>query len=154
MKQNRGIINISLIIVSLATILTGFVIQFNYHIGKLSPIVETWGLAYSSWSLLHKLSIVVFSLLMLFHIVLQWKWYKIVVIRKLISKNKQTMILSVIFVITAVTGYVAWFAGLANGGPSSDAALFRKEFIEIHDKVAIVLTIYIILHVVKRIKRI
>jgi hypothetical protein len=147
-------INICLIIVSFTTILTGFVIQLKYHMDRLSPVVETWGLAYNSWSLLHKLSIVALSLLMLFHVISHWKWYKTIITRKLIARNKQTLILSVIFVLTAVTGYAAWFAGLANGGASSGAALFRKAFIEIHDKIAIILTIYIILHVVKQMKRI
>jgi hypothetical protein len=153
MKRNTGI-NIGLIIVSLTTILTGFVIQLEYHMGGISPAVETWGLTYNNWSFFHKLSIVFFSLLTLFHIISHWKWYKITVIKKLISKNKQTIILSVIFILTAITGYIAWFAGLVNGAASSDAMLFRKTFIEIHDKISIILTIYIIFHVVKRMKRI
>ncbi|MCX5805430.1 MAG: DUF4405 domain-containing protein [Proteobacteria bacterium] len=153
MRKNTWI-NICLIIVSLTTILTGFVIQLKYHMDRLSPVVETWGLAYNSWSFLHKLSIVVLSLLMLFHVISHWKWYKTIITRKLIARNRQTMILSVFFIITAVTGYTAWFAGLVNEGASSGAALFRKAFIEIHDKIAIILTIYIILHVVKRMKRI
>ncbi|MCX5811283.1 MAG: DUF4405 domain-containing protein [Proteobacteria bacterium] len=154
MKQNTRITNIGLIIVSLTTILTGFVIQLRYHMDRLPPTAETWGLAYDSWSSLHKLSIVVFSLLTLFHVIAHWKWYKTVVIKKLFAKNKQTIILSVIFIITAVTGYIAWFAGLANGGASSDTMLFRKAFIEIHDKIAILLTIYIVGHIIKRMKRI
>jgi hypothetical protein len=153
-KRNTGITNVGLIIVSLTTILTGFVIQLKYHMDRLSPISETWGLNYNNWSFLHKLSIVVFSFLMLLHVISHWKWYKITVIKNLIAKNKQTIILSVIFILTAVTGYAAWFAGLTNSVASSDAMLFRKTFIEIHDKIAIILTIYIILHVVKRIKRI
>jgi hypothetical protein len=146
--------NIGLIIVTITMILTGFVIQLEYHMDRLSPIVETWGFAYNNWSFFHKSSIVVFSFLMLFHIISHWKWYKIIVNKRLIAKNKQTIILSVIFILTAVTGYTAWFGGLTGGETSSNAMILRKTFIEIHDKLAIIFTIYIILHVIKRMKRI
>jgi hypothetical protein len=151
MKRNTGI-NICLIIVSLTTILTGFVIQLRYHMGRLPAIEETWGLAYSGWLLLHKSSIVVFSFLMLFHVISHLKWYRVVIAKRMIVRNKQTIILSIIFIFTTVTGYTAWFAYILNTGVSSDVMMFRKAFVEIHDKLAIILTIYIIGHVVKRIK--
>jgi hypothetical protein len=152
--KQKTVINICLIVAGLATILTGFVIQLKYHMGGLSPISEAWGLAYSNWSFLHKLSIVFFSLLMVFHIALHWKWYKIIIARRMIARNKETVILSVIFFFTTVTGFAAWFADILNTGTSLEVTLLRKTFIEIHDKIAIILTIYIILHTLKRLKRI
>ncbi len=85
---------------------------------------------------------------MVFHIILHWKWYKTVVQKKkLVVKNQQAVILTIVFILVAITGYISWFIKLSGG---SD--LNRKFFMEIHDKITWVLLVYLILHVTKRFK--
>ena len=93
----------------------------------------------------HKYAIFFFSLFMLYHIYAHWKWYKAVIIRHLIGKNIQVTILSILFLLVALTGLIPWFIDL-----SGSTSLLRMLFIELHDKFALVLIIFIILHLVKK----
>lgn len=112
------------------------------------PINEfVMGMNYQGWSVIHKISIVALSLLMICHVYLHWKWYKGVITKKLISKNQQVLILSFLFVVVAITGLTPWFIDLLNGDEMQ-----RKIFIEIHDKVTLILAIYLILHIIKRLR--
>jgi hypothetical protein len=147
---NRFIINLGLIIFGITTIFSGILIQVKYHMGNHGNIATNdfvIGINYQGWSLVHKISIVALSLLMICHVYLHWKWYKIVITKNLISKNKQVLILSFIFVVVAITGLTPWFIDLLNGGEMQ-----RKIFIEIHDKLALILTIYLILHIIRRLR--
>ncbi|HEX3008207.1 MAG TPA: hypothetical protein VHO90_11405, partial [Bacteroidales bacterium] len=63
------------------------------------------------------------------------------------AKNLQPIILSVLFIIVALTGLIPWIVTL--WGNHNHSRLF---LIEIHDKLAIVLTVYLVLHVAKRLK--
>jgi len=92
-----------------------------------------YGISYSGWTMIHKISIILISFLVVRHIGQHWKWYRTVVAKSLISKNKQVIILSVIFFVVALTGYLSWFIDLAGNAP-----IVRKTFLEIHDKIAIV----------------
>ena len=57
------------------------------------------------------------------------------------------MILSVLFLAVACTGFIPWFIDLF-----SDNSITRTLFIEIHDKFALVLIVFLILHIIKRAK--
>jgi len=62
-------------------------------------------------------------------------------------KNLQVIILTVLFILVALTGLIPWFidlSGTING--------FRVGLIEIHDKLTLVLIIFLVLHFVKRSK--
>ena len=63
------------------------------------------------------------------------------------AKNRQVMILSMIFILAAITGYIPWFIKLTRGN-----MIIRKFYIEIHDKLALILFVFFVLHVVKRLK--
>jgi hypothetical protein len=84
---------------------------------------------------------------MIYHVYSHWKWYKGVITKKLIAKNQQVLILSFLFVVVAITGLTPWFINLLNGDEMQ-----RKIFIEIHDKITLILAIYLILHIIKRLK--
>lgn len=149
-RNNRFIINLGLFIIGTVAVFTGLLIQVKYHMGNHGNIAindEVFGINYSSWSVFHKISIVVFSVLMIYHISHHWKWYKIVVAKKLISKNRQVLILSLLFVLVAITGLTPWVIGMLKYDE-----LTRKGIIEIHDKLAVILSVYLILHVSKRFK--
>jgi len=147
---NWFIINIGLIISGLLTAISGLLIQLEYHIGNHGNIAiddYVFGISYNGWSGFHKISILMFLLLMIFHISLHWKWYKVVIMKWLIAKNIQGLTLSVVFILVATSGLISWVIDLLKGD-----VLLRKAFIEIHDKLGIILIIYLILHVVKKLK--
>lgn len=149
-RNNRFIINLGLFIIGAAAVFTGLLIQVKFHMGNHGNIAindEVFGIDYPIWSAIHKISIVVLSVLMIYHISHHWKWYKIVVKKKLISKNRQVLILSLLFVLVAITGLTPWVIDMLKYDE-----ITRKGFIEIHDKLAIILSVYLILHVSKRFK--
>jgi len=129
---------------------SGFLIQFSYHIGHHGVIdinKMVYNISYSDWTTIHKISIILMSVLVACHINQHWKWYRTVVAKSLIAKNKQVITLSVLFFIVALTGYLSWFIDLTGNDP-----IARKIFLEIHDKIAIAFFIFLLLHVVKRLK--
>lgn len=147
---NRFIVNIGLFIFGITTAFSGMLIQIKYHMGNHGNIAIhdfVLGLNYHDWSVVHKISIVVLSLFAIYHIYQHWKWYKGVISKRLFAKNQQVLIFSLLFVLVAITGLTPWFIDLLKGDE-----LQRKVFIEIHDKLAIILAVYLILHVIRRMK--
>ena len=146
----RLIINLALILIGSVVVFSGFLIQLSYHIGHHGVIdinKMVYNISYSDWTTIHKISIILMSVLVACHINQHWKWYKTVVTKSLTAKNKQVITLSVLFFIVALTGYLSWFIDLAGNDP-----IARKIFLEIHDKIAIVFFIFLFLHVAKRLK--
>jgi hypothetical protein len=144
-------INFGLLLFGSAMVFSGLLIQIIYHLGHHGGIDTNQlvlGLNYFNWSDHHKISIVLVSIGMIFHIIWHWKWYKAVIRKKkLVVKNQQAIILTIIFILVAFTGYISWFIKLSGG---SD--LNRKFFMEIHDKIVWVLFLYLIFHITKRFK--
>lgn len=144
----RLIINSGLLLNACFAAYSGFLIQFSYHIGRHGEIdfnktvlnINYWG-----WSNIHKITITILSAFMIFHIVQHWTWYKTVIKKKLIAKNKQVIILSTVFIFVAITGYIPWIIDVT--GNNEMAGRF---FLEIHDKLTIILSALLILHVAKR----
>jgi len=148
--MGKYINNIGLFLSGVFTMFSGMFIQLKYHIGNHNHIKTNqivFNLDYKTWSYFHKISIVIFSLLMIFHFYQHWRFYKIVFSKKTISKNQQIIILTFAFVFVAITGFISWFVDVLNGNQ-----IIRKSIIEVHDKLAIILAIYLILHIIKRIK--
>ena len=147
---NRFIVNLGLFVFSIITAFSGMLIQIEYHIGNSGNIAINdfvFGLNYHDWSVVHKVSIVVLSLFAIYHIYQHWKWYKLVIAKRLFARNQQVLIFSLLFVLVAITGLTPWSIGLLQGDEMQ-----RKAFIEIHDKLAVLLVIYITLHIIRRIK--
>lgn len=128
-------------------VFSGLSIQAAYHMEGLPPAERVLGMVYSNWSDIHIFSSVSVAVIMIFHIIQHWKWYKIVVKKRLFSKNQQVLMLTLIFLIVAIIGLIPWMIDINHGDQN-----LRKAIIEVHDKIAIVLFIYLILHVVKRFK--
>ncbi len=162
----RFLVNNLLILTGIVMIISGFVIQLGFHMGGADRHLESdshsqttnieqlrevsqdstvWGIDYSTWSVIHKTAIVLLSLLMIYHFVIHWKWYKAVLAKHLVKKNIQVITLSFLFIMVALTGLIPWFIDL-----SGSKSTIRLVFIEVHDKITILLTIYLILHIVKR----
>jgi len=163
----RFIINNLLLLAGLITVISGLVLQFGFHIGnhhrenqsfhsasmtyeqlrEINPNEDVWDFSYSDWSTIHKTVIVIFSVLMLYHFCIHWKWYKGVFAKQIFRKNQQVIVLTLLFIVVAITGLIPWIIDLSEGIVDS-----RTFFIEIHDKITFVLIVYFILHIIKRIK--
>jgi hypothetical protein len=99
---NRFIVNLGLFVFGIASAFSGMLIQVKYHMGNHGNIAindSVFGINYHGWSFVHKISIVVLSLLMIYHIYQHWKWYKIVITKRLLVKNQQVLIFSLLFVL-------------------------------------------------------
>lgn len=147
---NRFIVNLGLFVFGIASAFSGMLMQVKYHMGNHGTITINdfvFGINYHGWSVAHKISIVTLTLLIIYHIYQHWKWYQTVIAKRLFAKNQQVLIFSLLFVLVAITGLTPWITDLMKGDE-----IQRKAFIEIHDKFAIILMIYLILHIIKRMK--
>ncbi len=140
------VINFSLFLVVLSTAVSGLLLQIVYHIRKLLGAVVL-ELNHPEWSSVHHISSLMLFVLVLIHVKLHWQWYKTVLAKRLLKKNRQVLSLTGIFVLVAVLGFFPWGIHLQSG---SEAV--RTELIEIHDKVALVLLVCFVMHIVKRLK--
>lgn len=167
---NNFLINILLLVSGLVMVFSGLSLQLGYHRGGpggqqivvheaqhhsmryeqvrgIDASKKVHGFNYSSWSTIHKFAIVFFSLFMIYHIYAHSRWYKGVVTKHLIGKNIQVIVLSALFLLVAVTGLIPWIIDL-----SGNSIILRIFFIEIHDKLALVLIVFLMLHVGNRLK--
>lgn len=148
-----------LLLTGTATAITGFILQLGFHIGRperfqghrlqsIIPHETIWGLAQSDWSTIHKVTILLFLALTTYHVIKHATWYRNVLSRKPVRDKRQTRALSVLFVLVALTGLTPWWLDFF--GYSKDMRLI---LIELHDKLSILLTICLLLHVRKRFTR-
>jgi hypothetical protein len=163
---SRFLVNNLLLIFSVMIALSGLVLQVGYHMGgpdahhrndlqtatmsyeqvrQIDQNKTIWGYNYSGWSSIHKITIVVFSLFMLYHISVHWKWYAGVVRKRLFGRNKEAISLTVLFLLVALTGIIPWLIDL-----SGSSSLLRMAFIEIHDKITFLLIVLLFLHMIRR----
>lgn len=165
---NKFLINNLLLLLGVVMIFSGLTLQLGFHIGdhgnklvaqslestqaipyeqirEIDTSKIVCGFNYPDWSAIHKYAIVFFSLLMVYHLYAHWKWYKGVIAKRLMGKNIQVITLSILFLLVAITGLVPWFIDLLGS-----TNILRMAFIEIHDKLALVLVVYLILHMIKR----
>ncbi|WP_320019538.1 DUF4405 domain-containing protein [Labilibaculum manganireducens] len=143
-------INLGLLLLGLIMVFSGLLIQIKYHIGNhdgIDIIKSVWGLSHSEWLIIHKISVIIFSFFLVYHINLHWRWFKAVVKKNLIAKNRHVITLSILFLLVALTGFLPWLIKLTGGDES-----ILNTFIEIHDKIALILLVYLALHISSRIR--
>lgn len=138
------LINNLLLFIGCVMIASGLTLQLGFHVGgpeghQLNRQVSEY------WSDIHKFAAVSFSLLMVYHIYAHRKWYKVVISKQLFGKNRQVIMLSVLFLLVAGSGFLPWFIDLSGG-----INALRFIIIEIHDKIALLLIIFLVLHLIKR----
>lgn len=128
---------VTLLLSTMVLIFTGLSIQIRYHMGNHSHIEasDTFiGMGYHTWSLMHKTVSVIFAVMVIIHIYLQ---------RKFLKHNRKTAII-LILAITALTGFLAWCCSF-----SESMELVRKALIEIHDKITLILSLVMTVHLLR-----
>lgn len=148
-KQLKAyIVNVGLLISAIISAFSGLLLQIQFHMGNhghASNRGHVLGMSYHDWLDIHKISIIILTICMVFHCMSHWKWYKIVIQKKLFSKNRQVLIVSLLFVLVAITGFIPWIIYLLEGNN-----IIRNSIIEIHDKLTILFIIYLLIHIIKR----
>lgn len=122
---------------------SGLLLQAIYHVGqgRSDKHLRTFGMDYWAWSDLHVVAMAVVSLVMIIHVTLHWTWYATVIRRRLFARNRLVLTLTLVFVVVALTGYAPWLIRLTGG-----AELARRAVVEVHDKIALVLCVYLGIH--------
>ena len=151
MLQRKRLFNYLLLAAAAVTSLSGVIIQVGYHIGNPSTLIKTtrtmWGLLYRHWQLIHLTAAFLFLVLSVYHLYKHRKWYKGVIKKRTFSRHKELLLFTLIFALSAVAGLIPWTGSLFV--PTSTT---RCAIIEIHDKIALLLIVFIYLHIAKRVK--
>ena len=152
-SRKRKLLNYSLLITGLGTCLLGVMMQIGYHIGVNDRIaiahLRHWGMDYSQWQISHQAVASLFFIRCGLHVYQHRRWYKGVIAKRLYKRNKELITFTILFALSALLGFAPW--AISNGEALSK---LRHLLIEIHDKVSVVLIVFMVLHVVKRWKRI
>lgn len=148
-KKNKWVFNSILLLTGTIASLSGIAIQIGYHVGSPDSITKAsrtiLGFGYADWSVIHKLAIVIFALSGIYHIYVRRKWYKAVLKKPLLRKqNRQVLLLSVFFILSAITGLIPWV--IDSFGSTQTVRII---FIEIHDKISLILVIFMVLHIIR-----
>lgn len=138
--------NLGLLLFGFLMAFSGFLIQIRYHMGHNHEMHNsTLDNDFCFWADTHKISSMFFSFLVIYHFIIHLKWYKTVFIKKTAGKNKLQLLLVFVFILVAISGYIPWILDL-----TGRSELIRKFFIEIHDKITILLFFLIIVHFIKK----
>ncbi len=123
---------------------SGLLIQHSYHLEHLADTVSVLGLNRSGWLLLHKITAVMSMAGLSIHVSLHMNWLKAVLLKKLYKKPNRTIKITLwllfLTTVTALTGFYAWLI--------APTVHVRHDYIEIHDKIGIILSILFILHII------
>lgn len=120
-----------LIVVFIASVCSGF----GLHIAGHGDSHEVW----HNWAVFHILGSMLFLVTIVFHLETHWGWYKGFIKYGIGRQSKVTVVLSIVFLLLAVTG----FALLGIKGANSPVGLW-------HYKLGIIMTIIAVGHIVKR----
>ncbi len=148
-QSDRLKINLGLLFAGLIVVISGLLIQIKFHMGNHGMMDLNrvfWKLNKTEWSLFHKIAVIVFTFFVAYHIQLNRKWFKAVITKKLMAKNKATVTLSIVFLLVALTGYLSWFIQAVHDAP------LNNTLIEIHDRIGLILIILFIIHIHNRLK--
>ncbi|MBI1751215.1 MAG: DUF4405 domain-containing protein [Acidobacteria bacterium] len=164
-SQIGTLANLTLLASGLVTTISGLAIQVEFHLGAASralrpstltsavdtleiPVHTVGGLNKFQWASVHKFSITVFSFLLIQHVITRRSWYRDLTRRGSHFSHPQLLWLTILMLLVAVTGLAPWGIAFFGGSPH-----IRFILIEVHDKLALPLTILLLLHVVQRISR-
>ncbi len=149
----RSMVHVGLLLSGALAAFSGLLIQMAYHRGHAgkptAASVPVLGLGHAGWLDIHRGAILVLSALMALHVFAHWVTFEKMVRARFAIRDRSTAGLTIVFALAAITGYAPWLIGLLGG-----AATVRKAVVEIHDKLALILVVYLVLHVARRYSRI
>ena len=131
------------------TLFSGFLLQIKYHMGRLPKTTEVLSADYYDWATIHKYSSVAFFIIICVHIYLHKEWY-ISLFRKIPVKRDRSSRVALILIVTALFGFIPWGQSIINSLLGHTSPVSERIFVEIHDKLGILLMIKVIIHLWKR----
>ncbi|MGE5362861.1 MAG: DUF4405 domain-containing protein [Bacteroidota bacterium] len=142
-------VDLILIVAGFITAFSGLLLQFRYHAGRVPRNTGVLYLDYFQWAAIHKILSITFFFVLCAHLYLHAGWYKAILRQKSFLKN-QTVVLSIILLMTSLTGLIPWMQSSFSIFVNSEMPRAERHLVEIHDKVSLVLVIYLGLHVKNR----
>lgn len=146
--QKNVIIDSLLIVIGILVIISGFQLVINYHAHRLAKYSLVWGFNYYNWYDIHLISSIGFVTLVIIHVILHFSWYKSL-FKGNLAKYRPTLIITLLFLFTTLTSFVPFLIKHLSK-TRGDLPDFVFLMIELHDKMGIIFTILIILHVIRR----
>lgn len=147
-KLTNLFINTALLSSGISASFTGFLLLIKYHLHERISLNTNEIITDNSYyilSSLHKFIVILLSIFIIIHFYRHLKWYGTVLCKKLFSGNKYLLLLTVFFCLVAFSGFISWTINLL-----ADSESFKINFIEIHDKIAILLFVLLTVHIVKK----
>lgn len=144
---SRRLLNLGLLGTGLLSAVSGFLIQFTYHMHHGAAVRATrlvWGLGYQAWAVVHQVSSVLMLVIALWHLWLNRKPL-LALLKRAGHGRRQARALFVLFTIAVVTALVAWIAGTL-----FDGKLVERALVEVHDKIVIPMAILMVMHTWQR----
>jgi len=143
------IVNLLLLPVSFLAVFSGSLLQVKYHAGRLPKTTYVLFNNYFDWVTIHKASASLFFIFLCTHIYLHKDWYYRMYKKNLLKRNAPIR-LTIVLLVTAITGFFPWIQSLFVYFKGLETHFGEKFFIEIHDKLGILLIILLIFHITKR----
>ena len=137
-------VNMLLLLVGTVMSVSGLYIQLVYHVGKKAADTAL----FENLATLHTWAGLIFVPVVMLHLLLHEKWYRAVIKKRLFRKNRVTWLLTLFLLFSVLFGIIPWLIS-----PYNPALHFRFMCIEIHDKTAVVLLLFMIGHALKRKKK-
>ena len=97
-RRSQRIIDLLLIPVSIASVITGF----GLHVAGKNAPHEVW----EQWAAAHVVATVLFLVLGILHVRHHWAWYKSLFSKGLGNKSRVTLLLTIAFLFLVVTGII------------------------------------------------
>ena len=150
-RSRRFLLNLSLCVTGILSAGSGFLLQFIYHMGHGRTTLEdlVWDRPYAFWSMFHKLTSLFFVILIAIHLKWNWKWIKRVVTSRSFQKHREVFVFTAVFGMAAVFGFTAWMVSDLAHTPG-----LRECIVEVHDKITLVMFVFLCTHIWKRKHRI
>jgi hypothetical protein len=141
-------VNVSSLLPFILLIITGLILQANYHFSHKPEEYEVFSMNKKYWLLLHKIFALISTPIIFFHLALHFRWIKNLFMNKISSKGNKivrtTKVLLILYFLTFITSMVSW---LFLEDPHA-----KRMIIELHDKIALIIIIYFTIHIIQHFK--
>jgi hypothetical protein len=137
-RKGRWKVNAVMVAAGAATVFSGFLVQVHFHMHRTGGTV--WGLDHADWNQVHQLVSFTFLASVVWHLSKNGKAFWATCSPRR-SWRRMGFYLAATFGLALVTALLAWGAFLLVGHGGAEHTL-----VEIHDKVAIPLSVLLLVH--------